>query len=33
MEYFILNQDERVLQAIRPLDIARLVTDNGLASV
>jgi hypothetical protein len=32
MEYFILSQDKRVLQAIRPLGIAKLVTDNGLAS-
>jgi hypothetical protein len=32
MEYFILSQDQRVVQAIRPVDIDKLVTDNGLAS-
>jgi hypothetical protein len=32
MEYFLLSQDKRVLQAIWPLGIAKLVTDNGLAS-
>jgi hypothetical protein len=32
MEYFILGQDERVLQVIKPSGISGLVTDNGLAS-
>lgn len=32
MEFFIMCQDSRILQAIRPLGISGLVTDNGLAS-